>query len=200
MSHAYRYDSTELIKSIPIQEVYRHYAGGELRQAGNRLYGRCPLHEDKKPSLVIYQQSNSFFCFSCQTGGDGIDLVKSILNVGFKEAVSVLSQEFGITFPTTKAEMSAARSNAAELRRRRELEARFRKREDQAYRRIAALLRRICYLADAIHTDNDLDKLGHLYHTETLADYYLEILQTGTVEEKFSVLASDKVRRWCRWQ
>lgn len=64
--------------------------GVELRKTGNRFCGRCPLHDDRDPSLVVYPSTQSYFCFSCQHGGDVIDFLSRRHNVGFKEAVTML--------------------------------------------------------------------------------------------------------------
>jgi len=34
------------------------------------MVGRCPFHEDRSPSLVVYPGSQSWFCFACDVGGD----------------------------------------------------------------------------------------------------------------------------------
>lgn len=36
----------------------------------------CVFHDDHDPSLVLYPSSNSFFCFSCSTGGDVLNFVQ----------------------------------------------------------------------------------------------------------------------------
>lgn len=54
---------------------------------------RCPLpdHEDKSPSAKVYDDTNSFYCFGCKTGGDTIDLVQHLHpDYSFKEAVNHL--------------------------------------------------------------------------------------------------------------
>ena len=47
----------------------------------------CVFHDDKTPSMKVYENTNSFFCFGCGVGGDSIDFVMKYYNVGFVDAV-----------------------------------------------------------------------------------------------------------------
>jgi len=49
--------------------------GVELKSIGNRMVAICPFHSDTQPSFYIYLDTNSFYCFGCQTGGDSITLL-----------------------------------------------------------------------------------------------------------------------------
>ncbi|MYH40913.1 MAG: hypothetical protein F4150_03920 [Chloroflexi bacterium] len=60
----------ERVKSAnPIASVVERH-GVELRRSGRRLGGLCPLHEDRSPSLAVYPETESFYCFGCGAGGD----------------------------------------------------------------------------------------------------------------------------------
>lgn len=68
------------IKSvISIQDVCG-LLGVELRQFGRTEKGRCPLHDDRSPSFVVYPDDDNgagrFYCFGCNQGGDVIDLLE----------------------------------------------------------------------------------------------------------------------------
>lgn len=58
----------------------------------SRGMAQCPFHDDKTPSMKIYEATNSFYCFGCGSGGDVIDFVAKIENINFKEAVRLLTQ------------------------------------------------------------------------------------------------------------
>ena len=83
------HDVVALRRAHPIADVIAD-SGVELRRAGSRYSGRCPLHDDREPSLMVYPSTQSYFCFSCQHGGDVIDFLSRRHNVGFKEAVTLL--------------------------------------------------------------------------------------------------------------
>jgi hypothetical protein len=45
--------------------------GVQLTKKGNRLVGACPFHQDDTPSLNVYLDNDTFYCFGCQAWGDG---------------------------------------------------------------------------------------------------------------------------------
>lgn len=63
----------------------------QLRKSGNnRFLGRCPLHEDKHPSMTVYVDKQSWHCFQCGKGGDLIDFIMAVEGVDFRRAVAML--------------------------------------------------------------------------------------------------------------
>ena len=70
-------------------------AGVELSGTGRRRLGRCPFHEDRAPSLVVYPETASYFCFGCGAGGDVIDFVGRLHGTGFRETVARLAATAG---------------------------------------------------------------------------------------------------------
>lgn len=54
---------------LRIQTVLQHY--GHKPDRNHML--RCPFHEDDKPSMKIYPQTDSFHCFGCGKSGDVIE-------------------------------------------------------------------------------------------------------------------------------
>lgn len=59
----------------PIERVIASH-GVKLQQSGERFTGCCPFHEEEHPSLVVYPNTRSFFCFGCKASGDVIDFVR----------------------------------------------------------------------------------------------------------------------------
>jgi DNA primase len=61
------------IKSrLIIQAVLKHYN----LQADKNSMLKCPFHEDDKPSLKIYTNTNTFNCFGCGANGDVIEFIQ----------------------------------------------------------------------------------------------------------------------------
>ena len=59
-----------------------------LRKAGNNFTGICPLHSEKRPSLMVYPDKQSWHCYgACNTGGSVIDFVMKYENLDFKGAL-----------------------------------------------------------------------------------------------------------------
>ena len=73
-------------KNRPIFELFEFE---RVRRAGKNIVARCPFHKDRTPSFYIYD-TNSFYCFSCHKGGDSIDFIKALHNLGFREAISYI--------------------------------------------------------------------------------------------------------------
>ena len=74
----------EKIKQIPIQDLYDFKV---MRETSERITSFCPFHDEKQGSFTIYKRSNSFYCFSCQTGGDSIAFISKLYNCDFITAV-----------------------------------------------------------------------------------------------------------------
>lgn len=56
----------------------------------------CPFHGEKTPSMMIYDDSDSFHCYGCGEHGDAIDFVKKYQDVGFKEASEIVYSILGV--------------------------------------------------------------------------------------------------------
>ena len=80
-------DTIRRAKESPISD---YFTGGKLRQAGNTLVGRCPFHEERSGSFVIYLKQNTFHCFGCGAGTDVIDYIRKTQNLDFISAVKFL--------------------------------------------------------------------------------------------------------------
>lgn len=70
-----------------------------LRRQGSMYVGRCPWHDDSRPSLQINPQRQSFKCWVCDIGGDIFSFVMKIENADFPEALAILSEKTGIALP-----------------------------------------------------------------------------------------------------
>ena len=73
------------------------------RRGEDNWMARCPWHEDATPSLCISPSKNLWHCLgACQEGGDVIQWVMKMDNLGFRRAVEVLLAGSGIELQTTK--------------------------------------------------------------------------------------------------
>jgi DNA primase len=70
-----------------------------LKQAGQRLKGLCPFHQEKTPSFSVDPARQLFYCFGCQTGGDVFKFVQQYEKLEFGEAVEFLAKRFGVPLP-----------------------------------------------------------------------------------------------------
>lgn len=51
---------------------------------------KCPFHDDKKPSLKVYVDSNRYHCHACGASGKPVDFVMGFYNQSFKQAVETI--------------------------------------------------------------------------------------------------------------
>ncbi|MDR0391818.1 MAG: DNA primase, partial [Planctomycetaceae bacterium] len=70
-----------------------------LRRSGRNYVGRCPWHDDSKPSLQVNPERQTFRCWVCDIGGDIFSFIMKVENIGFKEALEFLADKAGIILP-----------------------------------------------------------------------------------------------------
>lgn len=78
-------------RSVPILDVAARLGCGEPVRSGQESRVLCPLHEDTQPSLRLWEDEDVWYCDVCAVGGDGIDLVRRALRLGFVGAVKWLT-------------------------------------------------------------------------------------------------------------
>ena len=80
---------TEAIKAkndvVTIIEQYTR-----LRKSGKNFTGRCPIHQDKNPSLTVYPDNQTWHCYGCHQGGDVINFIQAVENTDFRGAAAIL--------------------------------------------------------------------------------------------------------------
>ena len=86
------------LNNLNIIEVVRHL-GINTQKAGVNYKMNCLWHDDKKPSLVLYNKESDkhCHCYACGAHHSVIDLVMKLEDWTFKEACQWLSNEFGIS-------------------------------------------------------------------------------------------------------
>lgn len=63
-------------------------------------YCKCPFHSEKTASMKIYPKS--FYCYGCGTGGDVIKFFQLYYNLGFREAMLKINDEFRLGLTAEK--------------------------------------------------------------------------------------------------
>lgn len=64
--------------------------GERYRRGHNMIQILCPLHDERTPSMTIYE--HSFFGYCCQEHGDAIEWIKIVYKKTFNEAVKLLNE------------------------------------------------------------------------------------------------------------
>lgn len=108
-----------LRQANPIEDVIRSYVS--LKRSGSRNFVcSCPFHSEKSPSCTVFVDTQSFYCFGCQAGGDVISFIMKIENLTFMEAVKLLAERAGMEIPDSDSysdKLSQRRTRIYEMNR-----------------------------------------------------------------------------------
>ena len=91
---------SEIKDTLSITEVLQHYGLKVVKK-----YIHCPFHDDKTPSMQVYPDTNTVYCFSgnCDQSGKPIDVIDFIMH---KENITkhqaILKAKSLLNIPTTQ--------------------------------------------------------------------------------------------------
>ena len=80
-----KYNSREINKDIPIEEVMSRYAGSTM-QRNKKFHCPNPQHPDKNPSATVNHDRNTCRCWSCATTFTPITVVMQNCDLPFPQA------------------------------------------------------------------------------------------------------------------
>ena len=79
----YYKDDLKTIREIKIHTLLR------ITNNGKRIAIRCPIHNEKSPSMIIYPDG-SYYCFGCSKfGSNSIDFLMAV-GLTFQESIEEL--------------------------------------------------------------------------------------------------------------
>ncbi len=90
----------ELHERNDIVDVISAYV--PLKKRGRIHSGLCPFHNEKTPSFTVYEDTSSFYCFGCGTGGDVITFIKLYENLDYVETIKQLAERASMALPDEK--------------------------------------------------------------------------------------------------
>src|SRR5438552_1936121 len=79
-----------LKSSVAIEDLIARYV--ELYTSGQTYRARCPFHDDRNPSFVVYPQTQTFYCFGCREHGDVLSFLMRQERLTFPEALNALRE------------------------------------------------------------------------------------------------------------
>ena len=143
----------------------------------------CPFHDDKNPSMKLDKR---FHCFGCQADGDVIDFTARLYRLPVREAAEKLAADFGVQYD--RRDVGTQKPTKRKLCE----ELRFRKSVQECCR---AFLDYYQLLSEweREYAPHQQDSEWHPLFMEALknrsqVEYLLDILLSGTAEEKAGVL------------
>ena len=87
----------ELKRKNSIVDVINSYV--PLQRAGTLYKACCPFHNEKTPSFIVYERTESFYCYGCGAGGDVVSFVMKADNLDYASAIESLAKRAGLTVP-----------------------------------------------------------------------------------------------------
>lgn len=85
-----RAELEDLKRRVALQDLVRRYT--PLQPRGRHFVGRCPFHDDRQPSFVVYAEEQRFHCFGCAAHGDVLAFLMRVESLRFPEAVQALQR------------------------------------------------------------------------------------------------------------
>lgn len=78
-------------ENVPLADICRKL---DLFITGRGMHTRalCPFHNDRTPSLHIYQ--DHYHCYACQAHGDLFTLVQKVRGIDFQESITWVEEQF----------------------------------------------------------------------------------------------------------
>lgn len=90
----------DIKEKVSIEDLLSHYNLIEdLKRKGNELIGYCPIHDKNhfnKSSFSVNTKKNIWYCFSCDSGGNILDLVAFMEDVDIRQAGLLIKEWFKI--------------------------------------------------------------------------------------------------------
>src|SRR5882757_6538842 len=97
----------------------------KLVRKGREMWGCCPFHNEKSPSLKVNNERQSYECFGCGKGGDCFKWLIEFEGLSFPESVEKLAGEAGVELPKWSPEDEAREQKRKSLYDVVELAAKF---------------------------------------------------------------------------
>ncbi len=95
MSSVADFDLKERVRSaVDILDVIS--ATLEVQPQGRNFVARCPWHDDRRPSMTINQERQTWKCWPCDIGGDVFSFIMRRDGVDFPAALRSLAEQAGI--------------------------------------------------------------------------------------------------------
>ncbi|OPY58115.1 MAG: DNA primase [Pelotomaculum sp. PtaU1.Bin035] len=153
---------------------------------------RCPFHEDRHPSLVVF--GNGWKCFGCQEHGDGVDLVARLYNLRPIDAARTIARDFGLHVDVSQPISTDARRKIEQARkkaaRRRQLEKAFSRKVEEVYLQLAIVRRFVLNLKTFV----EYEQVADLVHAEPYLEYLQSELQSRDITRQVEAVRA--AERW----
>jgi DNA primase len=90
------FDADVVQSMVNFEDIINHYnLKGKIQH--NKFVGRCPFHDDEKPSFGMCLKTGQWGCFGCHEKGSIYHFIQNMEDVNFVKALEWLARFVGIT-------------------------------------------------------------------------------------------------------
>ena len=98
---------------VSMTAVLDRYQVNWLREKGDELRGRCPIHQGEgQDTFHVSVSKNAFHCFSCKARGNVLDLVAAMEECSVRDAAVKLADWFSLSTSEVRSENGRANRTA----------------------------------------------------------------------------------------
>ena len=155
-------------------------------QVGRNGMACCPFHDDKHPSMKVDRR---FHCFGCQADGDVIDFTARLFGLSGKEAALKLAEDFSVRYDAKGHDPPRRRP----VKRKISEELRYRQAEQKCFRVLCDYLHLLERWEKKYAPQTPEEAWNPLFvealQKKPYTEYLLDILLSGSMEERASVVA-----------
>lgn len=87
--------ATEIKQRVTMFDVAERY-GFDVHK---KHFINCPFHNEKTPSMKLYEGTKGCYCFGCGFSADVISFTQKYFNLDFKDTLAKLNDDFGLCLP-----------------------------------------------------------------------------------------------------
>lgn len=84
----------EIKDRVEILPLIKKYV--DISLFGSNYMGKCPFHNESKPSFCVYPEQGKYHCYGCGESGDAIDFYSAVNSLELQGSVLALCDEYGI--------------------------------------------------------------------------------------------------------
>jgi len=189
-------DIFQEVKEIPFSEVFRKFSRSEMRRQGRFFVALCPFHKEKTPSFTVYD--NGFKCWGCGEAGDHVAFVAKLYSLRPLDAARLICENFGLPVndgPLSREDRLRITQAKAIREREKQIQEGFKKWEWETTQKVRPYVDASRTIFEEKGIDIDPELLP-LIHQLPLLEYWADILNGGTDEEKLDLYRNADFRRW----
>ncbi|OQB72583.1 MAG: DNA primase [Deltaproteobacteria bacterium ADurb.Bin135] len=150
-------------------------AGFAPKRKGKHYWMNCAFHEEKTDSCILDTDKQRFYCFGCGASGDSISFIQKLHGLTFRETLRYLN-------------LQDPPKIDSQQQKKRTLVKAFREWEKSLKKGLADYYRDFHAITKDLQTWDEAESFADDFHLISLTEYYLEILTSGTDEEKYNLM------------